>query len=107
MADLPELGTLCRRRIAALAGLAPVAHDSGKLRGKRMIRGGRAIVRSALYVAALHASRHSDTFRAFRSRLREAGKPVKLVLTASAHKLLTILNAMLRTATDFRLTTPA
>ncbi len=67
-----------------------------------MIGGGRAVVRSALYIAALHASRHCATFRAFRTRLCGAGKPVKLALTATAHKLLTILNAMLARGEDFR-----
>lgn len=105
IAELPELGSLCRRRIAALAGLAPIAQDSGKLRGRRSIRGGRATVRSMLYIAALHASRHADTFRAFRTRLTAAGKPIKLVLTATAHKLLTILNAMIKTETDFQMKT--
>lgn len=104
IAELPELGMLCRRRIAALAGLAPVAQDSGKMRGKRSIRGGRATVRSALYIAALHASRHAEVFRAFRARLLAAGKPVKLVLTATAHKLLTILNAMMKSGQEFRMT---
>lgn len=102
IAELPELGQLCRRRIAALAGLAPVAQDSGKSRGKRSIRGGRATVRTALYIAALHASRHAEVFRAFRHRLLAAGKPVKLVLTATAHKLLTILNAMMKSGQTFR-----
>lgn len=105
IAEMPELGTLCRRRIAALAGLAPVAQDSGKMRGKRSIRGGRATVRSALYIAALHASRHAEVFRAYRTRLIAAGKPVKLVLTATAHKLLTILNAMMKSGEEFRMTT--
>ena len=104
IAEMPELGQLCRRRIAALAGLAPVAQDSGKARGKRSIRGGRATVRTVLYIAALHASRHAEIFRAFRARLIAAGKPVKLVLTATAHKLLTILNAIMKSGQDFRIT---
>lgn len=105
IAELPELAGLCRRRIAALAGLAPIAQDSGKLRGRRCIRGGRANVRSMLYIAALHASRHAEIFRAFRTRMTVAGKPIKLVLTATAHKLLTILNAMIKTETDFQMRT--
>jgi len=105
IAEMPELGQLCRRRIAALAGLAPVAQDSGKSRAKRSIRGGRATVRTALYIAALHASRHAEIFRAFRARLLAAGKPVKLVLTATAHKLLTILNAIMKSGQEFRMTT--
>lgn len=102
IAELPELGRLCRRRIAALAGLAPMAQDSGKMRGRRSIRGGRANVRSMLYIAALHASRHGAIFKAFRARLTAAGKPIKLVLTATAHKLLTILNAMMKSDQEFR-----
>lgn len=106
LADLPELGHLDRRRIAALAGLAPVARDSGQLKGKRMIRGGRPAVRTMLYIAALHASRFSATFRTFRRRLTDAGKPIKVVLTATAHKLLSTLNAMVSSGTDFRLEQP-
>ena len=102
IAELPELGRLCRRRIAALAGLAPMAQDSGKMRGRRSIRGGRANVRSMLYIAALHDSRHGAIFKAFRARLTAAGKPVKIVLTATAHKLLTILNAMMKSGQEFR-----
>jgi transposase len=102
LAELSELGRLDRRRIAALAGLAPVPRDSGQTRGKRMIRGGRPVVRTMLYIAALHASRLCSTFRIFRNRLANAGKPVKLVLTATAHKLLSVLNAMLGAGSDFR-----
>jgi transposase len=105
MAELPELGHLDRRRIAALAGLAPVPRDSGQTRGKRMIRGGRSAVRTILYIAALHASRHCPTFRAFRRRLADTGKPVKVALTATAHKLLSVLNAMLANGSDFHLPT--
>ena len=102
IAELPELGGLCRRRIAALVGLAPIAQDSG---GRRCIRGGRANVRSMLYIAALHASPQAEAFRAFRTRLTTAGKPIKLVLTATAHKLLTILSAMIKNETDFQMRT--
>ena len=103
LADLPELGHMDRRRIAALAGLAPVARDSGQIKGRRMIRGGRPTVRTMLYIAALHASRFCPTFRTFRSRLSDTGKPTKVVLTATAHKLLGVLNAMLASSTDFQL----
>ena len=96
LADLPELGTLDRKRIAALAGLAPFNRDSGTLRGRRTIWGGRACVRSALYMAALVASRRNHLIAAFYARLRQAGKPPKVALTACMRKLLTILNAMLR-----------
>ena len=99
LARLPELGRLDRRRIAALAGLAPQACDSGLRRGQRHIWGGRATVRRALYLAALTASRYDPTLRAFRSRA--LGKPIKVVLTACARKLLTILNAMMRDGTDY------
>lgn len=96
LANLPELGTLSRQRIAALAGLAPVNRDSGKMRGKRSIAGGRADVRTALYMAALSAVRHNPSIKKFYQRLLKVGKPKKLALTAAAHKLLTILNAILR-----------
>lgn len=106
LAELPELGTLCRRKIAALVGLAPRTQDSGTYRGKRKIGGGRAPVRSMLYIAALHASRHAPAFVAFRQRLGIAGKPVKVALVATAHKLLTTLNAMTRTQTDYQAQMP-
>jgi transposase len=101
IAELPELGQLDRRSVAALAGLAPVARDSGKHRGRRSIAGGRPVVRSALFIAALHASRHTPVFRAFRKRLQDAGKPVKVALVATARKLLGTLNAMLASSTDY------
>lgn len=102
IAELPELGRLDRRRIAALAGLAPIARDSGKRLGRRTIGGGRPIVRTMLYIAALHASRRCPVFKTFRSRLAAAGKPVKAAITATARKLLCVLNAMLATGTDYR-----
>jgi transposase len=96
IAHLPELGTLTHKRIAALVGVAPINRDSGKWRGKRFIRAGRAAVRSSLYMAALVAVRHNPLIRALYTRLIGAGKPAKLALTACIHKLLTVLNAMLR-----------
>jgi transposase len=102
IAELPELGQLDRRRIAALAGLAPIARDSGKRIGRRTIGGGRPIVRTMLYIAALHASRRSVAFKAFRNRLETAGKPVKAAITATARKLLSVLNAMLAKGADYR-----
>ena len=102
LANLPELGTLSRQRIAALAGLAPVNRDSGKMRGKRSIIGGRADVRTALFMAALSAVRHNPHIKKFYDKLVKAGKPKKLALTAAAHKLLTILNAILREKTSWR-----
>jgi len=97
LADLPELGTLGRRKAAALVGLAPMNRDSGALRGKRMIVGGRSAVRTTLYMAALSAVRYNPALRAFYRRLVAAGKPRKLALTAAAPALLRIADAILRT----------
>ena len=97
--ELPELGHLGRRPIAALVGLAPFPRDSGTLRGKRTIWGGRAVVRTALYLAAMSGVRFNPVLRAYYRRLVTAGKPKKAALTAAAHKLLTILNTMIRTDT--------
>ncbi len=96
LAELPELGTLGRRKIAALVGLAPMNRDSGTLRGRRMIVGGRAAVRTVLYMAALSAVRHNPALKAFYGRLVAAGKAKKVALAAAAHKLLTIADAILR-----------
>lgn len=96
LADLPELGTLDRKKISALVGVAPLNRDSGTMRGRRTTWGGRASVRSALYMAALVAARHNPIIAAFYKRLRAAGKPAKVALTACMRKLLTILNAILR-----------
>lgn len=104
LAEMPELGQLDRRRIAALAGLAPIARDSGKRVGPRSIGGGRPIVRTILYLAALQASRRSATFRDFRQRLQLAGKPTKTALIAIARKLLVTLNAMLAAGADYHAT---
>lgn len=101
-AELPELGTLDRKRIAALVGVAPMNRDSGTHRGRRMIWGGRASVRAALYMAALVASRHNPVIRRFYERLCAAGKPKKVALTACMRKLLTIVNAMVRTKSPWR-----
>jgi transposase len=99
LALLPELGRRDGKAIAALAGLAPIAQDSGKRRGQRRIQGGRGVVRCALYMATLVASRHNPVIRAFYQRLRASGKAPKLALTAAMRKLLVILNAMLRDGT--------
>jgi transposase len=96
IADLPELGRLDRKQIAALVGIAPLNRDSGKMRGKRTTWGGRAKVRCVLYMAALVASRRNPVLAAFYQRLLRAGKAKKLALTAVMRKLLTILNAMVR-----------
>jgi transposase len=96
LVDLPELGHLGRREIASLVGVAPFARDSGKVRGVRRIRGGRASVRTVLYLAAMNAARFNPVLRALYERLRQAGKPPKLAFVAVARKLLTILNAIAR-----------
>lgn len=94
LGELPELGKLCRRKIACLAGLAPHARESGSWRGARRIWGGRRRVREALYIAALTASRRIPALAAMRNRMREKGKAPKTILIAVARQLLTILNAM-------------
>ena len=96
IAQLPELGRLSNRRIAALVGLAPFDHDSGKLKGKRCIWGGREPVRNVLYMAALSAGVHNPIFAAFRKRLRADGKVAKVAIVAVMRKLITTLNAMIR-----------
>jgi len=96
LAELPELGTLSRKRIAALAGLAPYTRQSGKWKGKSMIGGGRAPVRKALFIAALVAGRFNPVLKAFRDRLVAAGKPKIVAAIAVARRLLTILNAIIR-----------
>lgn len=95
-AALPELGSLGRRQIAKLVGVAPLADDSGPRKGKRRIWGGRAGVRAVVYMAALVAIRHNPAIKVFHSRLITAGKPKKVAIVACMRKLLTILNAMLR-----------
>jgi transposase len=102
LADVPELGHLNRKQIAALIGVAPLARDSGTLRGKRMVWGGRAPVRAVLYMGALVATRRNPVIRAFYRRLLAAGKPKKVALIACMRKLLTILNAMMRTSTTWQ-----
>ncbi len=102
LASLPELGTLNRKQIAALVGVAPLNRDSGTLRGKRTVWGGRAHVRAALYMSTLAATRYNPVIRAFYQRLCAAGKAKKVALTASMHKLLMILNAMLKTRTPWQ-----
>jgi transposase len=101
LGELPELGQLDRKQIAALVGVAPHARDSGTLRGKRLVWGGRASVRAVLYMGALVAAQYNPVIRAFYQRLRTAGKPAKVALTACMRKLLIILNAMVRTGTPW------
>lgn len=98
LADLPELGQLSRREIAKLVGVAPLSRDSGTMRGRRFVQGGRATVRAVLYMAALVATKRNAVIRTFYLRLLAAGKPKKLALVACMRKLLTILNTMVRTA---------
>jgi transposase len=97
IAELPELGRLNRKQIAALVGVAPFAHDSGQMRGKRRIWGGRASVRHALYMAAHSARRFNPQIKAMGDRLAAAGKPPKVILVACMRKLLIILNAIVKT----------
>jgi len=102
LAELPELGELKNKQLAALVGVAPLNRDSGILRGKRAIWGGRSGVRAALYMGALVATRCNPTVKVFYERLLAAGKPKKVALVACMRKLLVILNAMLRKRTPWR-----
>ena len=97
LAELPELGRLSRRAIAKLVGIAPLSRDSGTLRGRRFVQGGRASGRAVLYMGALVATQRNTVIRAFYHRLVAAGKPKKLALVACMRNLLTILNTMVRT----------
>lgn len=101
LADLPELGQLSRREIAKLAGVAPLSRDSGTMRGRRFVQGGRSTVRAVLYMSALVASKHNVVIAPFYQRLVAAGKPKKLALVACMRKLLTILNTMARDHTSW------
>jgi transposase len=102
LGELPELGQLNRKQIAALVGVAPLARDSGTLRGKRVVWGGRAPIRTVLYMSTLAAARCNPVIRAFYLHLRAAGKPAKVALTACMRKLLVILNAMVRANTHWQ-----
>ncbi|MDP6841657.1 MAG: transposase [Rhodospirillales bacterium] len=102
LAGLPELGSLERNPISALVGVAPINRDSGAMRGRRMIYGGRKHIRNALYMATISAVQFNPAIRAFRDRLRAKGKPPKVILTACMHKLLTILNAILRDQKEWK-----
>ena len=107
LAYLPELGTLDRRQIAALVGVAPFNRDSGTLRGKRTVWGGRARVRAVLYMGTLSATRYNPFIRDFYQRLLAHGKPKKVALVACMRKLLVILNSMLKHRSPWRGITPA
>jgi transposase len=102
VADLPELGKLDRQKISKLVGVAPLNRDSGQLRGSRHIYGGRAHLRSVLYMAALTASRHNPVIKAFYQRLRANHKPFKVAITACMRKLLSIINVMVRDSTPWK-----
>ena len=101
MAELPGLGTLTGRQVRALADFAPYSHDSGRLKGRRCISGGRAALRTALYMATLAATRFNPAIRAFYQRLLAAGKVKKVALVACMRKLLTILNAIVKSGTPW------
>jgi len=103
IAELPELGTVDRHQIAALAGVAPFSRDSGRRKGRRFVRAGRVQVRAPVYMACLVAIRHNAQLAAFYRRLRAAGKPARLALVAVMRKLLTILNAILRDRRPWRM----
>lgn len=103
VSDLPELGQLTAKQIARLVGVAPINHDSGQHKGKRMINGGRAQIRATLYMGAVVAMRHNPVIKAFYTRLVERGKSKKLALTACVRKMLVILNAMVRDNQTWRI----
>lgn len=94
IAEMPEIGTITGEQAAALTGLAPIAHDSGTLRGKRAIAGGRRALRHVMFQAALVAAHHNPSLKSFANRLRKAGKPHKVIITAVARKLITMANAL-------------
>ena len=96
IAEMPELGAMSGEQAAALAGLAPVAHDSGTLRGKRTIAGGRRALRHVMFQAALVAAHHNPSLKTFAERLRQAGKPHKVIMIAVARKLVILANALCR-----------
>jgi len=101
LADLPELGALTNREISALVGVAPINRDSGRLRGKRRIQGGRASVRTVLYMATLSATQCNPVIKAFYRKLVAQGKHKKVALTACMRKFITILNAMVKNKTEW------
>ncbi len=107
LAELPELGRLSRREIVKLVGVAPISRESGTLRGRRFVQGGRAPVRAVLYMGVLVGTRRNPVLKAFYQRLLAAGKPKKLALIACMRKLLTILNAMVKQGTRWNVETSA
>ena len=105
VAEMPELGQITGAQAAALTGLAPIAHDSGALRGRRAIGGGRQLLRHVLFQAALVASHHNPALKPFADRLRAAGKPHKVVIIAVARKLVTIVNALCKSRQNWTVQT--
>lgn len=105
IAEMPEIGTITGEEAAALTGLAPVAHDSGTLRGKRAIAGGRRALRHVMFQAALVAAHHNPSLKSFAERLRKTGKPHKVIITAVARKLVTIANALCKSRQKWTATT--
>lgn len=103
IAEMPELGRMTAGEAAAMTGLAPVPHDSGTMRGKRAIAGGRQSLRQVLFQAGLAAARHSPVLKPVAKRLKERGKPHKLVVIAIARRLITIANAMIKSGNPWRL----
>lgn len=101
IAEMPELGQISAKQSAALIGLAPIAHDSGAMRGKRAIGGGRRVLRHVMFQAALVASHHNPVLKVFADRLRNAGKPHKVVIVAVARKLITIVNALVKSGQNW------
>lgn len=106
IAEMPELGAISGEQAAALTGLAPIAHDSGSLRGKRAIAGGRRALRHVLFQAAIVAAHHNPTLKTFAQRLRTAGKPHKVIITAVARKLVTIANALCKSRKAWAVQSP-
>lgn len=106
IAEMPEPGQISGKQAAALTGLAPIARDSGAMRGKRAIGGGRRLLRHVMFQAALVASHHNPVLKTFADRLREAGKPHKVVITAVARKLVTIVNALIKASNKWSPLTP-
>ena len=102
IAEMPELGDLNRKEIASLVGVAPVNRDSGTMRGRRTIFGGRAVVRSALYMAVLAASKHNPDLKEFYQRMLATGKPKKVALTATMRKLVVLLNSVVARGTKWQ-----
>ena len=103
IAELPELGQITGRQAAALTGLAPIAQDSGAMRGKRVIGGGRRLLRHVLFQAALVASHHNPSLKIFADRLRKAGKPHKVIIVAVARKLVTIVNTLCKSRQNWNI----